>query len=80
MTRQNILMLGGTRFIGTALIVKLHSQIRDQAHLTCFHRGLHMENIPNWDGFVSHITGNRHNESDVAALFRNNWDTIIRSP
>ncbi len=77
MAEMNILILGGTRFIGPALTAKLLSRMKDAARLTCFHRGRHMMNVPAAERRISHIIGDRHNEQEVAALFRHDWDTVI---
>ena len=42
METRKILILGGTRFFGPALIAKLRSRMGDAVRLTCFHRGLHL--------------------------------------
>ena len=77
MEKRKILILGGTRFIGPALITKLYGRMKDEVSLTCFHRGLHMEQAPFPDPGITHRIGDRHDETKVADLFRSDWDMVI---
>ncbi|MBR2769450.1 MAG: NAD-dependent epimerase/dehydratase family protein [Solobacterium sp.] len=70
---KKILILGGTRFLGPALIRKLLE--KGGTSLTCFHRGLHMEDRKNEN--VEHVIGDRKNERDVRELFGTDYDLVI---
>ena len=72
---KKILILGGTRFFGRALIGKLLETEGVPSDIVCFHRGFHQAGFP-FPG-VSHIIGDRYDESAVSALFEKTWDLVI---
>lgn len=72
---KTILILGGTRFFGRALIGKLLKAEGNPPDIVCFHRGFHQADFP-FPG-VSHIIGDRHDASAVASLFEKPWDLVI---
>jgi nucleoside-diphosphate-sugar epimerase len=74
MAERKILILGGTRFLGPALIREIKKSGQD-ARITCFHRGLHQDGFPFPD--VSHLIGDRHAKQDVAGVFRKSWDLVV---
>ena len=73
--KKEILILGGTRFFGPALIEKLLESSGKAIHITCFHRGLHNAAFPCSE--VSFLTGDRYSSRDMAELFEREWDTVI---
>ena len=73
--KKEILILGGTRFFGPALIEKLLESSGKAVHITCFHRGLHNAAFPCSE--VSFLTGDRYSSRDMAELFEREWDTVI---
>ncbi len=68
---MNILIMGGTRFVGKAIVKGL---LLKQHTLTLFTRG----NKPVPDN-VEHIKGDRENEDDLSALNGKSFDVIIDS-
>lgn len=68
----NILVLGGTQFVGPAIV----QAAKDQGHqLTLFNRGI---SNPNLFPDLTHIKGDREKgESAYAALTNKTWDVII---
>lgn len=75
MKEKTVLILGGTRFFGPALIRELRKDNSCIYRISCFHRGLHLSDFPFDD--IRHIIGDRHNESDLAAALKSEWDLII---
>ena len=71
---KKLLILGGTRFLGPALIRSLQAS-SETYDITCFHRGLHMDSLPAEN--VRHIIGDRRKERDVQALFAQDYDLVI---
>ncbi|MBR2770344.1 MAG: NAD-dependent epimerase/dehydratase family protein [Solobacterium sp.] len=69
---KKTLILGGTMFLGPALINRLLSN-GDEYDITCFHRGLHGKR----DERVSHILGDRRDEQAVKQLFSQWYDLVI---
>jgi nucleoside-diphosphate-sugar epimerase len=67
---KKVLLLGGTRFIGYAVLVKLVSQYQ----LFCFHRGLH--NVP-YHVEVEDILGDRMCVDDVRHAFKEDYDIVV---
>ena len=69
----NILILGGTRFIGKAL---LHALISDSEHnIIVFHRGIHESSDDNYR--VHHIHGDRDCWNDIKALESFSFDYVF---
>lgn len=67
---MRMLMLGGTRFVGTALVSDALSRGWE---VTAFHRG-QSGSVP--DG-VESVIGDRRNPDDVAGLARGEWDLVV---
>jgi len=67
---KKILILGGTGFIGPALIRKLGN-----ASITCFHRNRSHHSFQGMS--VEHIYGDRNDPGEVALLEENRYDYII---
>ena len=72
---MEILILGGTRFFGPALIAKLYEKTAGSAQITCFHRALH----GGTDAFgqVKHIIGNLYDRQAVTSVFRERRDLVV---
>ena len=68
---MNILVMGGTRFVGKPLVARLQAQGHQ---LTLFTRGTNA--VP--EG-VEHLRGDRSNDEDLAALQGQRYDVIIDS-
>lgn len=68
---MNILMMGGTRFVGKPIVSRLLAQGHE---LTLFTRG--RKKIPNG---VEHICGDRSRDEDLAILKGRSFDVIIDS-
>ncbi len=71
---KKLLILGGTRFFGPALIRSLRL-CPETYDITCFHRGLHMDAAAA-EG-IRHILGERRNERDMQALFAEDYDLVV---
>ena len=66
-----ILVLGGTRFIGKAVLNKLKG-----VDLFYFHRGIN--NLSSSNTIIStEIIGNRNNEADIKMLYSQGFDVVI---
>jgi nucleoside-diphosphate-sugar epimerase len=67
----NILIIGGTRFVGRYTALALHEAGHDVAVFT---RGLHRSDLP---PAIRHLRGDRKNEADLAAAAAaNEWDVV----
>lgn len=69
---KNILILGGTNFIGRHLVQELLGNSEFQ--LTLFNRG---KTNPELFPEVNRIVGDRENSEDLKPLFLQNWDVVI---
>ncbi len=68
---MNILIIGGTRFVGHYTALALHEAGHDVAVFT---RGLHGSDLP---PAIRHLRGDRKNEADLAAAAAaNDWDVV----
>ena len=72
---MEILILGGTRVFGPALIAKLYEKTAGSAQITCFHRALH--GGADAFGQVKHIIGNRYDRQAVTSVFRERRDLVV---
>jgi 2'-hydroxyisoflavone reductase len=68
---MNLLILGGTRFLGPHL---LHSALQAQHHVTLFHRGK-TPLPPSFSSEIEILQGDRN--SDLSALRHRKWDALI---
>lgn len=66
---MNLLILGGTRFLGRALV---DEALLDGHEITLFNRG---QSNPDLYPYIEQIHGDRN--SDLAALGRRRWDAVI---
>jgi 2'-hydroxyisoflavone reductase len=65
---MKVLILGGTRFLGRALV----EEALNRGHeITLFNRGTNIETFPD----VEQLTGNRDN--DVSQLENRKWDVVM---
>lgn len=71
---EKILILGGTQFIGKALVCGLAKSQMKERQIICFHRGKHP--LPEVCG-VHEILGDRFLEKDIKALFSQDYDMVI---
>lgn len=69
---KNILILGGTNFIGRHLVEKLMGYTHYR--LTLFNRG---KTNPDLIPQINRIIGDRGNPEDLEPLFLQNWDVVI---
>ena len=71
--QKNILILGGSRFIGYLLLSKL---IKDGHNITVFNRQLSVPPAP-FPKVATFVRGNRNNSQDLEHLFDQRYDAII---
>jgi 2'-hydroxyisoflavone reductase len=67
---MNILVLGGTRFVGRAIVEAALGHGHD---LTLFNRGTHSDVLP----AARRIKGDRGNPQDVAQIAKGQWDAVV---
>jgi nucleoside-diphosphate-sugar epimerase len=71
--QKNILILGGSRFIGYLMLSKL---IKDGHNITVFNRQLSVPPAP-FPKATTFVRGNRNNPQDLEHLFNQRYDAII---
>ncbi len=72
MKKKDVLLLGGTSFVGRNLAEYLIAQ--EALNVTLFNRGV---SNPNLFSETNQISGDRNNEKDVEQVFNTAWDYII---
>ncbi|MGB0432516.1 MAG: NAD-dependent epimerase/dehydratase family protein, partial [Bacteroidia bacterium] len=72
MPKQQVLIIGGTNFIGRNLVEQLLQL--PQFEVTLFNRG---KTNPHLFKNVSTIIGNRKRKVDLESLFTHKWDFVI---
>lgn len=68
---MQILVMGGTRFVGVATVEAL---LRDGHDVTVFHRG---SRSPTWSAPVTHVLGDRTVAADLSQLREHEFEAIV---